>query len=92
MAYKKPLDMEGRAVLFAEYMLENRTTVRGTAAHFGYSKSTVHKDLAVRLKNANEELYRKICDLLYENLSERHIRGGNATRLKYTELKNDTCK
>lgn len=92
MAYKKPSNMEGRAVLFAEYMLENRTTVRGTASHFGYSKSTVHKDLAVRLKNVNGELYRKISDLLYENLSERHIRGGNATRLKYTELKNDVCK
>lgn len=81
-------DIETRVILFAEYMLENKSTVRATARHFGYSKSTVHKDLSVRLKDVNNAMYNDICLLLNENLSTRHIRGGNATKLKYTEIKN----
>lgn len=81
-------DIETRVILFAEYMLENKSTVRATARHFGYSKSTVHKDLSVRLKDVNNAMYKDICLLLNENLSTRHIRGGNATKLKYTEIKN----
>ncbi len=83
----KNYDIETRAILFAEYMLKNKSTVRATAKHFGYSKSTVHKDLSVRLKEVNYAIYKEICFLLNENLSTRHIRGGNATRQKYTELK-----
>lgn len=81
-------DIETRVILFAEYMLENKSTVRATARHFGYSKSTVHKDLSVRLKDVNNAMYNDICLLLNENLSTRHIRGGNATKMKYTEIKN----
>ena len=34
--------VEERAVELGEYILENRTTVRGAAKKFGISKSTVH--------------------------------------------------
>lgn len=88
MNYEKRLSIDNRVLLFAEYMLENKSTVRATARHFGYSKSTVHKDLSVRLKDVNNAMYNDICLLLNENLSTRHIRGGNATKLKYTEIKN----
>ncbi|MBE5741710.1 MAG: stage III sporulation protein D [Clostridiales bacterium] len=64
-------------------MLENTATVRATANHFGLSKSTVHTDLTKRLKRIDENLYRQVKHLLFVNLSERHIRGGIATRKKF---------
>ena len=74
---------EDRAVRFALYIIENGATVRDTAREFGISKSTVHKDVTERLIQINPSLAseaRKILDL---NKSERHIRGGLATREKY---------
>lgn len=64
-------------------MIENRTTVRAAAKHFGISKSTVHKDLSERLAVCDRGLYRQVKDILEENKSQRHIRGGLATRRKY---------
>ncbi len=66
-----------------EYIIENRTTVRGAAKKFGVSKSTVHKDVAQRLKYIDPQLYRKVKVVLEFNKAQRHIRGGIATRLKY---------
>ncbi|MBQ4648668.1 MAG: sporulation transcriptional regulator SpoIIID [Clostridia bacterium] len=86
--FGRRLSIDRRVVLFAEFMLEHKATVRQTAKFFGYSKSTVHKDLTVRLKEIDRALYKEIELLLSENLSERHIRGGNATKLKYIGLKN----
>ena len=37
--------MEDRAERLAQYIIENRTTVRAAAQKFGISKSTVHKDV-----------------------------------------------
>jgi putative DeoR family transcriptional regulator (stage III sporulation protein D) len=34
--------VEERAVELGEYIIENKTTVRGAAKKFGVSKSTVH--------------------------------------------------
>ena len=84
---RKRLSIEERSVLFAQYMLETRCTVRGVGVHFGYSKSTVHKDLSVRLLEFDRDLYEKVALLLDENKKQRHIRGGNATKKKYSELK-----
>ena len=70
----------------ALYMLENCATVRSTASYFGISKSTVHKDVSQLLKKINHPLYLQVSELLATNKSERHIRGGEATRKKY-ELK-----
>lgn len=89
MAYQRRLSTYRRAVLFARYMLEEKATVRATAKYFGFSKSTVHKDLAVRLKEIDPALYGEIVQLLNENLLERHIRGGNATKMKYIGIKNE---
>ncbi len=75
-------------MLFAEYMLETQCTVRSVAMRFGYSKSTVHKDLSSRLVEIDKTLYDRVALLLNENKEQRHIRGGNATKLKYSELKN----
>ncbi len=77
-----------RILLEAEYIVEHKTTVRATAQVFGVGKSTVHKDMVLRLKDVNLELYYKVKDILKINLEERHIRGGLATKRKYTKLKN----
>ena len=76
-------DYEDRPVRLAVYMLEHNATVRQTAAVFGISKSTVHKDLSVRLRGCGRSLYDEVRKLLDSNRNERHIRGGQATRMKY---------
>lgn len=74
---------EERAVTLALYIIENNATVRKTAKKFGISKSTVHKDVSERLKKLNPSLYSEVKAVLDVNKSERHIRGGLATREKY---------
>lgn len=78
---------EDRSERLAQYMLEQSATVRNAAAHFGISKSTVHKDLTTTLKQRNRALYIGVKELLEQNKAERHFRGGEATRLKYLERK-----
>ena len=80
---------EERCEKFATYILENRTTVRQTAKNFGYSKSTVHKDITERLYKVNYNMYCCVEKLLQLNKSERHLRGGEATRLKYLSKKSE---
>lgn len=72
-----------RCVLLAEYLIEQNSTVRQAAAHFCVSKSTVHKDVSVRLQEIDTSLYEQAKRVLDQNKSERHIRGGEATRRKY---------
>ena len=75
--------MEQRARELALYLIENRTTVRAAAKKFGVSKSTVQKDLSERLAACDRVLYGQVKAILDENKSQRHIRGGMATRRKY---------
>ena len=77
-------NMEERACDLAEYIIEHKATVRSAALQFGISKSTVHKDLTERLPRVNPALYKQVRQLLDINKAERHIRGGLATRKKYT--------
>ena len=75
--------MEERACEMAQYIIEEKATVRSAAKKFGISKSTVHKDLAERLPAFNRSLYLQVKAVMEENKAERHIRGGIATRRKY---------
>ncbi len=79
-------DIETRVIKEAEYLLKERTTVRGVAEKFGVSKSTVHYDMTKRLSGLDFVLYEKVKEILSINLSERHIRGGIATRDKFKRL------
>ena len=72
-----------RPILLAEYVIKSGSTVRTTAKVFGISKSTVHKDLTYKLKLINPGLYQEVKEILDKNKSERHLRGGEATRKKY---------
>lgn len=77
--------IEERAVEIAYYIIENNATVRQTAREFGISKSTVHKDVTERLSQINHLLAAQARQVLDVNKSERHIRGGLATREKYLQ-------
>ena len=82
--------IEERACALAIYIIENGATVRSAAKHFGISKSTVHKDLSQRLPQYNKTLYQQVRQVLNLNKAERHIRGGQATRIKYQLQKKKT--
>ena len=77
--------IEERAIELAHYIIDTKDTVRGAASKFGISKSTVHKDVTERLIKINPALAMETRKILEENKAERHIRGGEATRLKYAE-------
>ena len=75
--------VEDRVLREAEYIVENRATVRMAAKVFGVGKSTVHLDVTKRLQFIDEGYYQKVKEILFVNLSQRHVRGGMATRNKY---------
>ena len=78
-----------RCVILGECLVEHRSTVRATAQIFGISKSTVHKDVTDTLKYVNKRLYYEVQALLLKNKQERHLRGGEATRQKYSDFKHN---
>lgn len=84
----KNVSIDERAICLAHYIIDSKDTVRGAAKKFGISKSTVHKDVSERLKKINPSLAKEVRIILDENKAERHIRGGMATKLKYSHLNN----
>lgn len=78
--------IEERAIEIAYYITEQNATVRQAAKAFGVSKSTVHKDITERLVQINPTLASQARVVLDTNKSERHIRGGLATKEKYLHL------
>ena len=81
--------VEERAVELAEYIVENKTTVRASSKQFGVSNATVHMDVARRLRSLNPQLYSEVREILDINKAQRHIRGGLATREKYKSMKEE---
>lgn len=78
---------EERAVAAAEYIIENKATVRSAARRFGVSKSTVHKDVSERLSRISLPLFAEVKAVLEQNKRERHLRGGEATKQKYERIR-----
>ena len=79
------LPQKERCLILANDLIENTSTVRAVAAKFGISKSTVHKDITQNLKKFDREKYIEVQKILDTNKKERHIRGGEATKKKYSE-------
>lgn len=79
--------IEKRVFELAEYILSTHDTVRGAAAKFAVSKSTVHKDVTVRLEELDAQKAKKIKEILDIHTLERHLRGGEATKQKYLRKK-----
>lgn len=75
--------IEERVIELASFIIEKKTTVRAAAKKFGISKSTVHKDVTERLEVINPNMANEVRTVLEENKAERHIRGGQATKVKY---------
>ena len=82
MKYKSSKE---RCEMLGEYIAKSGATVRETAKHFLISKSTVHKDVTEKLYIENRQLYRVVKNILEKNKSERHLRGGEATKRKYQQ-------
>jgi len=78
-----------RVIDIANYILDTGYTVRQTAQIFGVSKSTVHKDVTERLPQINGNLAQDVRVVLEKNKAERHLRGGEATRLKYSAMRRE---
>lgn len=76
-----------RVMRAAEHILETGDTVRACAGKFGVSKTTIHKDMRSRLPRLDKELSAQVDKILKKNLSERHLRGGDATRRKFLRLR-----
>ena len=83
----KNISIEERACKLAHYIIDSKDTVRNTKKKYGVSKSTVHKDVSERLLKINPGLASEVRAILNENKAERHIRGGMATKLKYSQKK-----
>lgn len=78
-----------RCIVLGIYLVENNLTVRAVAKKFGISKSTVHKDITQILRRVDQKLYEEVKLVLEKNKQERHLRGGEATRRKYTVKKSE---
>lgn len=81
-------EIEERVRKCGEYIAATGCTVRACASHFGTSKSTVHKDVTERLPYLDPSLCQKVHKVLSKNLSERHLRGGDATKKMYERRRN----
>ena len=81
--------IEKRVLAAAEYIAETGSTVRQTARVLGVSKSTVHKDMETRLPRLSDALAREVASVFARNKAERHLRGGEATRRRYAQNRED---
>ena len=80
--------IEERVVGVAKYIIDSKSTIRKTAMAFGVSKSTIHKDMTERLPKINPIIAKEAKHILGLNKAERHIRGGKATKMKYSSGEN----
>lgn len=78
-------DLVERVITVANHIFDTHDTIRKTAKIYGYSKSTIHNDVSVKLKAIDRNLYEKTKIVLDENFAEKHIRGGEATKKKFLE-------
>lgn len=78
-------DLIERVILVATHIYQTHDTIRKTATIYGLSKSTIHHDVSTKLKNIDFGLFLKVKKILDENFSQKHIRGGEATKHKYSK-------
>ncbi len=83
-----------RTLQVANHIVQTNDTIRQTAKIFSLSKSTVHNDLSKRLRFLDLELFERVKKVLQINFSEKHIRGGNVTKMRYkkNKINNKKCK
>lgn len=75
-----------RAISLGKYILKTGKTVRQTAVVYGISKSTVHNDISKKLRFIDPRLFERVDKILQKNFSEKHFRGGEATKKKWAKI------
>ena len=85
--YKKIIDSKLRFVNWAK-----RRNIVLQYVQIHYVKpfifvTTVHKDVTERLERLNKSLFDEVRVVLDKNKAERHMRGGEATKQKYINIK-----
>ena len=70
-------------VKMADYMITCKCTIRKVADKFSIPKSIVHSIFTNTLPSIDLEKYNEIRVILEYNKSVAHVRGGEATKLKY---------
>ncbi len=90
--YEAETRNEERCIELGKYIISTNGTVEERQPQCsGISKSTVHKDVTEKLKRADRKLYEKVKTVLSKNKAERHLRGGYATKMKYSALRESKC-
>ena len=79
--------IRNRVIGTAEYIVKYGATVREAAKVVDVSKSTVHTDMTIRLAEIDREMHKKVKAILEKNREERHIRGGEKTKEKYSKMR-----
>ena len=82
-------DLIERVISVAKHINETHDTIRKTAKLYGYSKSTIHNDVSIKLKFIDKGLYEQTKKVLDENFALKHLRGGEATKKKYQEIESE---
>ena len=77
------MNIRNRIIKEANYIIDNDATIRKTGKEFNISKSLVHKDIHLKLKYYNYELYNKVIIVLNKHNNIKHLLGGLATKEKY---------
>ncbi|WP_419867402.1 sporulation transcriptional regulator SpoIIID [Clostridium perfringens] len=78
--------VENRVLSVADYIISNKATMRETAKVFGVSKGTIQKDVTIRIYELNPQKAIEVEKVMLFNKSQRHLRGGEATRKKYIKV------
>jgi putative DeoR family transcriptional regulator, stage III sporulation protein D len=73
------------ALLYANYILENKVTIRQTAKHFGLenNSSRVSRYIKDVLPEYDEVLYNEVKEVLDGNKKNGQQRGGESTKQKF---------
>lgn len=82
----RKMEITERILKSAAHIILTKSTLRATAGALGCSKSTVHKDVTVSLRQMDQRLADSVALVLEQNKEERALRGGLATKLKYAKL------
>jgi putative DeoR family transcriptional regulator (stage III sporulation protein D) len=69
-----------------ELILNKKMTIRQTAKIVGVSKSSVARDISVKLPETHPLLVSQVRDVINENKANAPMRGGLATRKRWKEL------
>lgn len=75
----------------AESVITQDKTIREVAREENISKSSVHKDLQIRLKEVNYNLFLAVQTIFQRHIEMRHIKGGEATKEKYKRKPYQKC-